>query len=211
MCMGGTNSATTAATNQAAAQQAEINNNVSAINSAFANRQSQYSGYLSALNTSYQTQLNQQQAQASRQLKFSLARGGLTGSSVAADQGGVLQQELGQGEVTAQEQAQAKLAGLESSDTTEKQQMLSLAESGANIGNAAEQTASALSANLANAQQNLGPNTLSNVFGNLTNTTNQMNTNAQTRLGLRAAQAYTSPFSNTATTSSGYGGSGSGF
>jgi hypothetical protein len=82
--------------------------------------------------------------------------------------------------------------------------MLSLAESGANIGNAAEQTASALSANLANAQQNLGPNTLSNVFGNLTNTTNQMNTNAQTRMGLKAAQAYTGAFSNNATTNSGY-------
>jgi len=210
MCSSSNNSATQAAEQQQATQQANIQQNTAAINSAFANRQSQYTQYLNALNSSYQTQLNQQQANASRQLKFSLSRGGLTGSSVAADQGGELQRELGQGQVTAQEQAQAKLAGLESSDVAEKQQMLSLAASGDNIGNAAQQTATALQANLNNAQSALGPNTLGNVFGNLTNTTNQMNTNYQQRQGLRAAQAYTNPFSNTASTSSGYSSAGGG-
>lgn len=191
MCMGGgNNSATQQAEQQAATQQANIQNNTAAINSAFAGRQQQYTNYLNALNTSYQTQLQQQQAQASRQLKFSLARGGLTGSSVAADQGGELQREMGQGQVTAQEEAQAKLAGLESSDVAEKQQMLSLASTGDNIGNAAQQTATALSANLQNAQSNLGPDTLGNVFGNLTNTTNQMNQNYQYRAGFRNATLY---------------------
>jgi hypothetical protein len=205
----GSNTATTAA-NQAAQQQSSINNNVNAINSAFANRQGQYNSYLSALNSSYQTQLNQQQQTASRNLKFALAGNGMTGSSVAADQGGQLQQQMEQGQLSASEQAQAKLASLESSDQSEKQQLISLAQSGANIGNAAEQTATALQTNIQNADAALAPNALGNAFGGITNTINSMNTAAQTRLGLKAAQAYTNPFSNTATTSSGYGGSGSG-
>lgn len=208
MCLPNSNSATTAATNQAAQQAATVNNQINSINSAFANRQGQYNSYLSALNTSYQTQLQQQQASAGRQLKFSLARGGQTGGSIAAQQGGELQREEGQGQITAQEQAQAKLAGLQSSDVAEKQQMISLAESGANIGNAAQQTATALQANLNNAQTNLGPNTLGQVFGGITNTTNAMNTAYASRMGLRAAQAYANPFSNSTSTASGYSNSG---
>ncbi len=211
MCFGGSsNTATQAATNQATDQQNAITANIDQINRAFNGRQSQYNGYLNALNSSYQTQLNLQQANAARNLKFSLAGSGLTGGSVAADQGAELQREMGQGTVTAEEQAQAKLAGLTSADAAEKQQMISLAESGANIGNAAQQTATALSANLENAQSNLGPNTLGQVFGGITNDYTAMNTAAQTRLGLKAAQAYTNPFSNTATTSSGYTGAGAG-
>ena len=67
----------------------------------------------------------------------------MTGSSVAADQGAELQREAGQGTITAQEQANAKLAGLESSDQAEKQQLISLAQSGANVGNAGQQYATA--------------------------------------------------------------------
>lgn len=210
MCMGSGTSATTAAQNQQASQQTAINNNVAAINSAFAGRQSQYNDYLGALNTSYQTQLQQQQATASRNLKFALAGSGMTGSSVAADQGGQLQQQMEQGTLSASEQAQAKLASLETSDQSEKNQLISLAQSGASVGNAAEQTATALQANIQNADAALAPNSLGAAFGGITNTVNNMNTAAQTRLGLKAAQAYTNPFSNTTSTSSGFTGSGSG-
>lgn len=210
MCYGSSNSASKAAEQQQAQQTQNVNQNVGAINDAFSGRQSQYDNYLSALNTSYQSQLNLQNQNASRSLKFSLARGGLTGGSVAADQGGELQKEMGQGEVTAQQQAQGKLAGLESSDQAEKQQMISLAQSGANIGNAGQQVATSLQANLGNAQAALGPDTLGNVFGGITNTISNYNTAAQSRLGLRAAQAYTGAFSNNATTNAGYNGSGTG-
>lgn len=210
MCFGKTDSASQQAQTQAQNQQQSVNANVAAINNAFSGRQEQYKSYLSALNSSYQTQLDQQQQVASRGLKFALARNGQTGSSVAADQGGQLQQQMGQGQITAAEQAQSKLAGLQSSDVAEQQQMIALAQSGANIGNAGQQAATGLTANLNNAESSLGPNTLGNIFGGVTNTVNAMNTSAQTRLGLRAAQAYTSPFSNSATTNSGFGGSGGG-
>jgi hypothetical protein len=207
MCYGGgSNSATQQAEQQQQEQTQAVSQNVAAINSAFAGRQQQYSNYLGALNQSYQQQLNLQQSQAARQLKFSLARGGLTGSSVAADQGGELQREMGQGQITAEEQAQGKLASLESADAAEKQQMISLASSGANIGNAAQQTATALQSNIQNAQSALGPNTLGQVFGGISNVSNSMNTAAATRLGLRAAQAYANPFSQGSNTNAGFSG-----
>lgn len=205
MCYGGNNAAATAQTQQAQQQQS-INSNVSAINNAFQGRQGQYNDYLSALNSSYQTQLNQQQADASRGLKFSLARNGQTGGSVAADQGGELQKEMGQGQITAEQQAQGKVAALQSSDQAEKQQLISLAQSGANIGNAGEQVADSLNANLQGAQANLGPNTLGQIFGGVTNSISNYNTAAQSRLGLKAAQAYTGAFSNSTSTNAGYKG-----
>ena len=206
MCFPSSNSATQAAQTQASNQQATIAGSIANINAAYGNRQSQYDSYLKALNTSYQQQLNTQQAAASRGLKFSLARGGLTGSSVAANQGAELQKEMGQGTLTAAEQAQAKLAGLQSSDIASKEQMMSLATSGAQIGNAGQQMGTMLQANLNNAQSALAPNTLGNVFGGITGVASNMNTAAQTRLGLRAAQAYANPFSNATSTAGGYGG-----
>ena len=206
MCYGSSNNATQQAQQQQEQQQQNINSNVTAINNAFQGRQSQYNDYLGALNKSYQTQLGTQQADASRGLKFSLARNGQTGGSVAADQGGELQKEMAQGQITAEQQAQGKLAGLESSDSAEKQQLISLAQSGANIGNAGQQVADSLNANLQGAQANLGPNTLGNIFGGISNSISNYNTAAQSRLGLRAAQAYTGPFSNDTSTNAGYKG-----
>lgn len=186
MCMGGGNNAAAQAQQQQQQQQEAIGKNVSAINSAFAGRQGQYNDYLSALNKSYQTQLGLQQSQASRGLKFALARGGQTGGSLAADQGAELQREMGQGTVQAQEQANAKLAGLQSSDEAERLQMISLAQSGANIGNAAQQTDTALASNLNNAQSALGPNTLGNIFGGITTDITNSNLAAQQRAGLQS-------------------------
>jgi hypothetical protein len=205
MCMGG-NNATQQAEQQQQQQQEAVTGNVNAINSAFANRSSQYSSYLSALNSSYQQQLNLQQAQAARGLKFSLADSGLTGSSVAADQGAELQREMGQATVGAEQQAQAKEAGLQSSDQATRLQMIQLAQSGANIGNAAEQTATALSSNLQNAQANLAPNSLGNAFGGIAQDVSTANTAYMQRQGLRAAGAYTGAFSNTPTSNAGFTG-----
>ena len=184
------NSANAAAQQQVQTQQQGITNNVAAINQAFSGRQQQYTNYLNALNTSYQQQLGVQQASAGRGLKFALARGGMTGSSVAADQGGLLQQEMGQGTITAAQQAQAKLAGLQSSDQAAKNQMISLAQAGNMTGAPAQQSATALNANLNNAQANLGPDTLGNVFGATTNSVQNMQAQQQQRLGLNASSMY---------------------
>lgn len=194
MCMGGGGNAAGQAAAQQQQQEQFINSQIASINAAYSNRQGQYDQYLSALNKSYQTQLNLQQAQSSRGLGFALARGGMTGSSVAANQGAELQREMGQGQVTASQQAQAKLAALQSSDVASKNQMISLAQSGANIGNIGQQAATALSANIGNAQQNLGPNTLGNAFGNISNIVSNMNTSQAQRAGFGAA--YANPFTN---------------
>ena len=207
MCMGGGSSNAAAAAQQQVQQQQQTTNaNVGAINSAFANRGQQYTDYLAALRQSYQTQLNNQQATAGRQLKFANARGGLTGGSEAAQLGGELQKEMGQGELGAEQTAQAKLSGLESADQAERLQMISLAQGGASIGNAAQETATSLQANIQNAQAGLSPTALGNTFGTIGETTNAMNAGASARLGLRAAQAYATPFSQSSTTNSGFAG-----
>jgi hypothetical protein len=206
MCMGGGNNAAAQAQQQVQQQQQTTNANVGAINSAFANRGQQYTDYLAALRQSYQTQLDKQQATASRQLKFAGARGGLTGGSEQAQLGGELQQEMGQGELSAEQTAQSKLAGLQSADQAERLQMISLAQGGASIGNAAQETATSLQANINNAQAGLSPTALGNTFGGIADTTNAMNAGASARLGLRAAQAYAMPWSQSSSTNSGFGG-----
>lgn len=185
MCTG-SNSAASEAEQQAQQQQQATNSNVNAINSAFANRSGQYSSYLGALRQSYQTQLNQQQAVASRQLKFANARGGLTGGSESAQLGGVEQQEIGQAELQNEQTAQSKLAGLESADQAERLQMISLAQSGSNIGNAAQETATSLQANIQNAQAGLAAGNVGSAFGGVADTYNNMNTAAAQRSALSA-------------------------
>lgn len=206
MCLGGGNSASKQAAAQAAQQTNEINQNVSAINSAFANRQGQYDDYLGALRKSYGTELAKQTASAGRNLKFANARGGLTGGSESAQLGGELQQEEARGAMTAEQTAQAKLAGLKSQDEATRLQLISMAQAGGNIGNAAQEASTALQANIQNAESGLAPTTLGDVFGGLTSNLNTMNQAYQQRLGLRAAQSYLNAFSNSANTNTGFGG-----
>src|SRR5580704_2571524 len=152
MCGGSPSAAQNAANQQQAQTQASISNNVSQINNAFGNRSQEYSQYQNALQTQYQTELNRQQAIATRNQKFATARNGLSGGSAAVDAGNLLGQEEAEGTVNAQQQVQSNVAKLEAADQATKQQMISMAQAGGNIGNAAQMTADALQANIGNAQ-----------------------------------------------------------
>ena len=189
MCGGGGN-ATAAAQQQEQQRQAEISANVNSINSAFGNRQPQYNQYLQATRNLYNTELGRQQQIASRNLKFALARNGQTGGSVAADQGNELGREMAQGSIQAEQKAQGGLAQLENQDQAERLQMISLAQSGADIGNAATQTADALRANLGSAMAGSTANSLGDVFGDLTKDYNNFQQAAMTRKGLNNSTQY---------------------
>jgi hypothetical protein len=186
MCGGGGNAAA-AAQQQEAQRQAEISSNVNSINSAFTNRAPQYSQYLDATRKLYQTEVGRQQGIASRNLKFALARNGQTGGSVAADQGNELGREMAQGTIQAEQKAQGDLTKLQSQDQAQRLQMISLAQSGADIGNAATQTADALRANLGSAMAGSTANTVGDVFGNLSKNYENFQTAAMTRKGLANA------------------------
>lgn len=189
MCGGG-NSASRAAQAQENQRQATIGKNVSDINSAFSGREGEYANYKTNLQGQYQTELNRQQALAARNQKFSLARGGLTGGSAAADAGTLLGQETAQGTVAAQQGVESGVAKLQASDEATRQQMIALAQSGGDIGNAAIQTAHSLQANLGNAQQTNIPAGLGDVFSGVTSSISDAKNAASLRSGILKGQLY---------------------
>lgn len=198
MCMSSGSGGAAAAQQQSNANTALVNSNVNSINSAFANRAPQYQQFLTSTQNLYQQQLAQQNQIATRNLKFALARGGQTGGSLATDQGAELGREQAAGAITAQQKAEGALSGLESQDQSQRLQLVGEAQSGANVGNAAALTASALQSNLGAASSTANANSLGDVFGGITNTVNGIQNQQNVIKGLSAAQKYANPFSSTA-------------
>lgn len=189
MCGGG-NDATKAAAAQQAQQQATISKNVSDIDSAFGNRQGEYDQYRQGLTAQYQQELDRQQAIAGRNNKFALARSGLTGGSAAVDAGRTLGQEEQLGTLAAQQQVNSGVSKLQSQDESTRQQMISLAQSGNDIGNAATQTSQALQANLGSAKGVNAAQGLGDVFAQTANSYQNEQTAAALRSGLLKGQTY---------------------
>ncbi len=205
MCFGGGGDAAAAAQAQEAKRQAQIAQSVSSVNSAFKNRGTQYSDYAGALQKQYETELGRQQGIAGRNQKFALARSGLTGGSAAVDAGKLLSQDMQKGTLNAQQQVQGATAKLQASDEATRQQMISLAQGGGDIGDAAIQTANGLRANIGNAQSTNAAQGLGNVFGDVATNYTNMNTAAALRRGIYAGQAKSALYGGT---SAGLGGAG---
>lgn len=196
MCLsGGSDKAARAAEQAERERQARIAQNVARINAAYAGRERQYADFLDALRAHYTTDLNRQQAEAARQLKFALARGGLTGGSQAVFAGEELAREANRGAITAEQKAQGALSNLRASDEASRLSMISLAQSGQNIGDAATQTANALRANIGTAQSEGLASGLGDVFGGTAATYKAMKEAAALRRGLKDSEVYASPFS----------------
>jgi len=208
MCFGGTGNAAAAAQAQEAQRAAQIAQNVQNINSAFANRGAQYDQYKSALEGQYYTELNRQQAIAGRNNKFALARSGLTGGSAAVDAGKLLSQDMQRGTLNAQQQVQGSVAKLQAADETTRQQEISLAQGGGDIGDAAIQTANGLRANIGNAQATNAAQGLGNVFGDVATNYTNMNTAAALRRGVYAGSARAALYGAPAGSLGSLGGSG---
>lgn len=166
-----------------AARQQRISANVAAINDAYAGRESQYQQYADAIRTKNTAELGRQQATANRQLKFALAGSGLTGGSYAADAGRELGREAAQGAITAEQKVNDATSALRSADENARLQMISLAQTGSDIGNASNQTANMLKANLQNAQGSTAGE-LGDVFGSTAATYKAMQEARNLRRGL---------------------------
>lgn len=162
---GGSNEATRSAERQERQRQARISANVAQIESAFKGREPQFADFLQALREQFGEDLSRQRAQATRQSKFSLARSGLTGGSAAIDLGRLLQREGEEGALAAERQARGAEADLRAADEATRLQMISLAQSGADIGNAATQTANSLRANIEGARSRSLAEGIGDVFG----------------------------------------------
>lgn len=167
-------------------RQARISKNVSDINGAFAGRESQYADFANALRTKYTGDLNRQYGEANRNLKFELAGAGLTGGSVAKDQGADLGRQMTEGTVAAEQKVGSQEAGLRAADENSRTQLISLAQAGGDIGNGATQTANMLRANYdSNAN---AANTLGDVFGGTAATYKAMQEARNLRRGLASSQ-----------------------
>lgn len=148
---------------QEALRQQNISNNVTAINSAYGGREQQYADYANAIRTKYTGDLNKQYTTNNRNLKFELAGAGLTGGSYAADAGKDLAHEMTQGTIAAESKAGEAESALRNQDENARLQLISLAQTGGDIGNPAIQAGNMLKANLQSANSTTGQ--LGDVFG----------------------------------------------
>ncbi len=203
--MGTGNSAANAANAAQQQSQTQIQNAVSAINNAYGsqNRQNQISQYGQNLNNYLTGQVNNQEAVNARNLKFAMARSGLTGGSAATDSNTQLQKDYTQGLLQAGQQAQTGQAALQQADIQSKNQLIGLAQQGNYTGSIPTAVAQSASANLGAAQNAFTPNALGNMFAG----TSGIYQNEQTAAANRQAQQ--NPF-GTVYSSSVYNGGGGG-
>lgn len=168
MSMGGGTDVAKQSAIQNKSQQQGIDAATAQINSAYDSpaRSQQYNDFAKNLSDYYTKQINNQQGVANQQLKFSLARSGLTGGSAAAYAGGVSAKDYNTALLNAQNQVQTGVGALKQSDVSAKDNLIGLAQQGLSTGNAATQASQAMSANLANASSAENPNALGTLFGN---------------------------------------------
>jgi hypothetical protein len=129
-------------------------------------RQQQYTDFGKNLQNYYTGQVNEQEGTNARNLKFAMARNGLTGGSASVDANTQLQKDYTKGLLEASRQAQAGEANLQQSDVNAKNQMISLAQQGNYTGAIPQQVSEAQLASLGSAQSNLNPSALGNLFSN---------------------------------------------
>lgn len=187
--MGTGNSAANAAAAQDAQRQSQINSSIQQITNAYSSpqRAAQIQQYGQQVGNYLTGQVNTQEATNARNLKFAMARSGLTGGSAAVDSNTQLQKDYSTALLQASQQAQAAKASLAQSDVNAKNQLIGLAQQGSYIGAIPTQIAQAQSASLGAAQNYANPNALGNLFAG----TAQIYNNEQTAAANRKAQ--TSP------------------
>lgn len=195
MCMPSGDKATKSAERAEQARSQQISGNVASINQAFAGREPQYAQLSGAIRDRLNTQFNQQRGVATRQNKFSLAKSGLTGGSAAVDAGRRLTREGQEGALQVERQAQSAGADLRAKDEGARTQLISLAQSGSDIGNAGQQAAQMLRANLGSAQNQNIVNGLGDVFGGTASAYKTARDAAERRRGLSEASTYARAFS----------------
>jgi hypothetical protein len=186
--MGGDDSASKAAAAQQAQQQASIAQSTAAVNSIFDNpsRTAQYNQLGSDTTAYYTQQLDNQNAINDRNMKFAQARGGQTGGSVATDQTAQAGKDYLAGVLDAQRRGQAASAGLESSDETERANLIAAAQGGESATQIASQSADALKSNLDTANSANTSNAFGDTFGDMAS----IYSSSQQAAALRNGQRY---------------------
>lgn len=164
--MSQSNNAANSAAAANADTQAQIQNSVQQIQNAYSNpnRQSQYTAYGNNLQNYYTGQVNNQEAINARNLKFAMARSGLTGGSASVDSNTQLQKDYTQGLLQATQAATAGVNSLKQADLNSENQLISQAQAGGGVGVIPGQIAATQAANLAQGQNYANSNAVNNLF-----------------------------------------------
>ncbi len=195
MCGGGSSKASDEAARQETARKKQVTDASAAIDRAFAGRGGQLDEFADALRGQFRTEAERQKGVADRQLKFSLARGGLTGGSAAADAGTELGREFQEGLLKGERRTQGSLADLLSSDEASRRNLLALAQGGAGITESATSAAAALRSNIAGAKAEGLASDLGDIFTSTRGLFKQQQEAAARRRGLKESEVFADPFS----------------
>jgi hypothetical protein len=204
MCLGGgSDKAQKQAQQQQQQQQADIDKSVAGINTIFddPNRQAEYTQLDKDVTQYYTNDVNRQENIAARQQKFALARQGLAGGSQQAYEGGQLSQDYQRALIKASDLGQSAEANLKSSDESTRESLISMAEAGLSAQDAADQATGSLATNLQAGESTSRAAGIGDLFGDLTQYTQDSQNAAALRQGL--IQGYGSIFAPIAAPSSG--------
>ena len=150
MGMGGTNKASEAAQRAEAERQAAIKRTQAAVNGVFDGpaRQAEIADYVNATRDFNLQGLNRQKVDTDRELKFALARGGLTGGSTQNDQAKRFADAYTRGVLGVEQKALGAGASVQAADQDARARYISLATSGLDATTGASQAAAAMRSNL---------------------------------------------------------------
>lgn len=194
MCGGG-GDASAEARRQEAERKRQVEQATRAIDRAYQGRDVQLQDFVDALRGEFRTEAEKQKEVADRQLKFSLARGGLTGGSAAADAGTRLGEEFTKGLLQGEREAQDALAQLKAADEASRSDLIRLAQGGADVTTAASQAARALQSNLEGAKASSLVTGVGDIFSRTRDLYTRQQEAAARRRGLRESELFADPFS----------------
>ena len=195
MCGGGGNDAAKEARRAEEERKAQVREATAAIDRAYAGRGSQLQEFLNAMRSEFRTDAFKQKEEADRQLKFAMARGGLTGGSASADAGTKLGEEFTKGLLQGERQAQDALGRLRASDEASRADLIRLAQGGADVTTAASQAARALQSNLEGARASSLVTGLGDIFSSTRDLYKRQQEAAARRRGLAESEVFADPFS----------------
>lgn len=183
----GNNNAQKAAERQERERQAAIGQSVGRINAVFdnPNRQKEIDDFLGATREFYTQDLNRQKTVNDRDLRFSLARSGLTGGSVAADTFQRAGEDYNRGLLEADRRAQGAAADLRTQDEQNRMNLIAMAQSGLDATTASQQAANALRNNLAAGKATATAQAMGDAFGGFAETIKRSREQAAERRGYR--------------------------
>lgn len=185
---GGSNKASKQAQKAEDQRQQNIATSTGQINDIFNDpaRTGQYDKLATDTTAFYRNDLDKQQADATRNTKFALARSGLTGGSVQADQNTKLGEDYLQGVVKASRLGQQAGANLRASDETSRSNLIAMAQNGLDATTASSNAATALRSNLESGQAGATATSIGDAFGDFANVYKQ----SQDAAALRNGQKY---------------------